>query len=170
MTRIMSWPHIFQAIGAILLLWFILWFFAPEVKAQNVVWHGYVPPVNVSWEILAIAGAEDWDEKERPIGDAGERGRLQFTPERWAELSSKPHRWADSRQWFAIKETHRVEIVHILDLIEKCKKLHRNATPYLVAAIHAAGYDAVASGHISAFKKDFAERAAAIYHELEINP
>jgi len=161
------WYPIF---AAILLGWFFLWFFSPETKAQDITYQGYLPPVNVEWEILSIAGAENWDPVKRPIGAKGERGRLQFTAARWKQLSVKPHYWADSRQNFAIKETHRVEAIHVIDLISKCRALNRHATPYLVALVHAAGFEAVASGHIPAMKKDFAERAANIYHELETKP
>jgi len=170
MTRMPTLPQILIAGALVLVLWGWLWLNAPDAKAQEIVWHGYQPPVNVSWEILALASAEGWDSVNRPIGAAGERGRLQFTEARWSELSIKPFRWADSRQNFAIKETHRVETVHVLDLIRKCGKLHRRATPYLVAALHCAGYEAVASGHIAAMKSDFAVRAAAVYHDLETKP
>ena len=164
----MTWLHIIETLLAVSFTWLVFWFFAPEAKAQDIVWHGYMPPVSVEFAILAIADVENWDGKS--IGKAGERGRLQFTKARWGQLSTKPFRWADSRQNFAIKETHRVERAHIVDLIEQCKKIHRRPTAYLVAAFHTAGFTAVSSGHIQAFKKDFAERVAIVYYQLATDP
>lgn len=138
-------------------------FAAPKAKAQEIVLPAYVKPLCITSEIISIADAENWDGKS--IGAKGERGRLQFTARRWYQLSVKPHWWASSNYPECVAETKRVEVAHIEDLIMQARVLKKKPTPYVIALLHTAGYGDVASGHCSAEKKDFAQRAANIYEE-----
>ena len=56
MTRAMPWIPIISTIATGFFIWFIIWFFTPEAKATDIVWHGYQPPINSQWMILALAG------------------------------------------------------------------------------------------------------------------
>lgn len=117
-------------------------------------------PINIAREILAIAQVENSAGK---IGEHGERGRLQFTATRWYQFSHKPHRWAGWKHPFAIAETERVERVHVENLIRQCQVLRLVPTPYTVALLHTAGFDAVCDRKVSALKKDFAQRVENVY-------
>lgn len=142
----------------------IFWFLAPEVKAAPV---SYAPaPISIDIERLklAIIQVEDWKGKDGP---KGEKGRLQFTEARWRELTLLPFHLANRA---ALTRDVRfqvdtVETKHITDLMTKIYSLGKRPTVYLIAEMHAAGFEPVRSGKVKAAKKDFASRVDNIYSE-----
>lgn len=133
-------------------------------KAQEIVYPNYSNTINLRLQVLALAGAENWD--GHAIGAARERGRLQFKASTWYQFSCKPHTWAERRTEEAIVECDRVETTYILELMTELRIMGRIPTPYLVALMHNAGGPVVASGRWPADKKDFASRAANIYEYM----
>lgn len=119
--------------------------------------------INFDRMIDAIKGAENWD--GRSIGAAGELGPMQFRSSTWFDYSSKPFHWALGRTPLAKEELDLASHRHIQRLLHYCSILGKTPTPYLVALLHTAGFGAVRTKTCSAAKKDFAERAANLYHE-----
>ena len=123
-------------------------------------------PLDIPRLIRAIKAVENWD--GHSIGQAGERGPMQFTAATWYKFSRKPHRWCQWKHEFAIKERERVEPLYIAELIKEATIMDRKPTPWVIAALHCAGGSAVASRHIPAMKKDFSQRVENVYYDKPV--
>lgn len=151
-------------ISAFAFLIALAYVFSPKAKAQEIVYPAYAQPLNVRLLIVAISKAENWDGVA--IGQAGERGRLQFTATTWYKFSHKPHHWAERRSADMKKESDAVEFEYIMELQEECRKIGKPVTPYMIALLHNAGQPVVASGKVPAMKRDFAQRAVNLYEAM----
>jgi len=142
----------------------LFWFFAPEAKASPTTLNPGPPAFDIERVKFAIIEVEGWNSKN---GKLGEKGRLQFTFDRWSELTDLPFYFADrlGLSQFDRRLVDAVETKHIAALVTKIYSLGKRPTVYLIAEMHCAGFEAVRAGKVKAAKKDYASRVEAIYND-----
>lgn len=143
----------------------LFWLFAPESKAAPATFNPGRPSIDIERVKSAIIQVEGWKGEN---GKLGEKGRMQFTFDRWSELTDLPFYFSDR---LAISQFDRrlvdaVEDKHLADLITKIYSIGKIPTVYLIAEAHCAGLEAVRTGKVKAAKKDYASRCEAIYNDL----
>lgn len=131
--------------------------------------HGVDPDLSILVE--AIRMTENWDGRSR--GAAGERGHWQITPAVWAQFTSEfaPESFdkADGRSGYCVALQRRVALAYLTWIRRRLLDVQMPPTPYFIALVWAAGFDSVFRKHPhrpSAAKRDYAERAENLYHEL----
>lgn len=144
-------------------IWFLLWFFASDAKAQEIRYQVPQIPCEVSIPKLKamIRAVENtpWDF----IGLAGERSSYSILEDTWKMWSLRPFTWASSYEPMCQKETELVVSKHLAYIKGVLRKKGYTQTPYTVACIWKGGEARWAAHKLRFVDTEYAKRAMNLY-------
>lgn len=163
-----SWlPTIGAGAGFVII--FLIWFFTPEAKAQEVHYNpGWKPeevrPLTIPKLKAMIRAVENsrWDF----VGLKGERSSYQILEDTWRMWSLKPFSWASSYEPMCVEETERVVSKHLAYLKGQLTKQGLVQTPYLVAVCWKAGLTRFTEHRLRFEDTEYGKMALNIYEDV----
>lgn len=152
-------------ISAIAIICFLVWFFTPEAKAQDVHYVSKIPDkqLDVTRLVSAIAAVENT--APHIVSHSGARSRYQLMESVWRKHSNLPFAVASAMTNEAMAESERVARKHVKWIIEELGKRDYTATPAMVGQVWAAGLTKWVEHRQSFEETQFGQRVGNIYFE-----